>query len=72
MELAGRRALILGGTAGIGLATAQDLERAGVHVAVASRSATRRERAKTGLGDGTTLHDVDCLLYTSPSPRDPE
>ena len=50
MELAGRRALVLGGSAGIGLATAQDLERRGVQVAVASRSATTRERALQGLG----------------------
>ena len=59
MELAGRRALVLGGSAGIGLATAQDLARRGVQVAVASRSATTRERALQGLGENATRHDVD-------------
>ena len=59
MDIAGKRALVLGGTAGIGLATAQDLERRGAQVAAASRSATSRERAKTGLGEHTTLHDID-------------
>ncbi|MEM9175562.1 MAG: SDR family oxidoreductase [Myxococcota bacterium] len=77
MELAGRRALVLGGTAGIGLATAQDLERAGAQVAAASRAASSRERAKTGLGDRTTLHDVDvrdrdalAALFRSLAPLD--
>jgi len=59
MDIEGRRALVLGGTAGIGLATAQDLERRGARVAVASRSASSRPRAKEGLRDDTTRHDVD-------------
>ena len=77
MELAGRRALVLGGTAGIGLATAQALERGGAQVAAASRSATKRERATNGLGEGTTLHDVDVrdreslsALFASLAPLD--
>ena len=49
MELAGRRALVLGGTAGIGLATAQDLERAGAQVAAASREQVRDLLVATGL-----------------------
>lgn len=77
MELAGRRALVLGGSAGIGLATAQDLERSGAQVAVASRSATTRERAKQGLGAKATRHDVDVrdrealsALFASLAPLD--
>ena len=77
MELAGRRALVLGGSAGIGLATAQDLERSGARVAVASRSATTRERAKQGLGENATRHDVDvrdraalAALFSSLAPLD--
>ncbi len=77
MELDGRRALVLGGSAGIGLATAQDLERRGAQVAVASRSATKRERAKQALGEGATRHDVDVrdraalsALFASLAPLD--
>lgn len=59
MEIAGRHALVLGGSAGIGLASARDLEAGGARVAVASRSASRRERARAGLSSEATLHDVD-------------
>ncbi len=59
MDITGKRALVLGGTAGIGLATAVDLERRGARVTAASRNATGRERARVGLGDGAELRDVD-------------
>jgi NAD(P)-dependent dehydrogenase (short-subunit alcohol dehydrogenase family) len=54
MDIEGRKALVLGGSAGIGLATASELARRGAHVIAASRSATRRERARRVLGDSTT------------------
>jgi len=59
MEITGKRALVLGGTAGIGLATAAQLERRGARVVAASRNATKRERAKAELGDRVKFHDVD-------------
>ena len=59
MDPAGKRALILGGTAGIGLAAAQDLERGGAKVYAASRTATKRERASQGLSAEAELRDID-------------
>ena len=59
MDPAGKRALVLGGTAGIGLAAAQDLERAGAKVFAASRTATKRERASQGLSEDAELRDID-------------
>jgi len=44
-DLTGHRALVTGGTAGIGLAIARGLARAGATVAVAGRTAVRLERA---------------------------
>jgi len=48
-DLTGHRALVTGGTAGIGLAIAHGLARAGATVAVAGRTEARLERALTGL-----------------------
>ena len=59
MDINGKRALVLGGTAGIGLATAIDLEGRGARVVVASRRATSRDRAKAGLSDSAQLRDLD-------------
>ncbi len=59
MEIAGRRALVLGGSAGIGLATASDLVARGATVFAASRNATARPRARSALGGSEALRDVD-------------
>jgi gluconate 5-dehydrogenase len=48
-DLSGRRALVTGGSAGIGLAVARGLARAGATVAIAGRSAQRLDRALAGL-----------------------
>jgi gluconate 5-dehydrogenase len=48
-DLAGRRALVTGGSAGIGLAIARGLARAGAIVAIAGRSAERLDRALAGM-----------------------
>jgi len=59
MDIKDKRALVLGGTAGIGLATALDLERRGARVVAASRNATGRQRARAGLGDRAEFRDID-------------
>ena len=63
MDIAGRQALVLGGSAGIGLASARALSRRGARVIAASRSATRRERARQAFDEdgqpSVTLRDVD-------------
>ena len=46
MELRGARAIITGGSSGIGLSTAIELARAGAEVALVARDADRLERAK--------------------------
>jgi NAD(P)-dependent dehydrogenase (short-subunit alcohol dehydrogenase family) len=77
MEIDGKRALVLGGTAGIGLAAARSLEASGARVVAASRSASQRDRAKEGLSNDAELRDVDIrdrdalsLLFASLAPID--
>ena len=55
MDLSGKKAVVFGGTSGIGLATTLLLAAEGAEV-----TAISREPKKAGT----------CLLYTSPSPRD--
>lgn len=59
-DLSGRRALVTGGSAGIGLAIARGLARAGATVAIAGRSPQRLERA---LADMHAIRD-DALAFT--------
>jgi NAD(P)-dependent dehydrogenase (short-subunit alcohol dehydrogenase family) len=59
MEIQGRRALVLGGTSGIGLATAASLRDSGAEVIAASRRATQRDAARETLGDSVRLVDID-------------
>jgi 2-dehydro-3-deoxy-D-gluconate 5-dehydrogenase len=54
-SLAGQKALVIGGTSGIGLAIAEGFARSGAHVAVAGRDTAKLETAATALGTlGTT------------------
>ena len=59
MTLAGKTALILGGTSGIGFAVAQAAAREGATVVVASSNAERVERAVQELGSGARGHALD-------------
>lgn len=61
MEFDGARALVLGGTSGIGLAAAKQLQERGAIVSVASRSEANLALARKVLGAGADVHAVDVL-----------
>lgn len=61
MELSGKRAIVLGGTSGIGLATTQQLEAAGATVIAASRSEANVESAAAATGAKVTTRSIDVL-----------
>jgi 3-oxoacyl-[acyl-carrier protein] reductase len=61
MNLSDRRAVITGGSRGIGLAIAQALASEGVDVSICGRSADALEQARANLGvHGTTVHTATC------------
>jgi NAD(P)-dependent dehydrogenase (short-subunit alcohol dehydrogenase family) len=59
MSLDGKRVVILGGTSGIGLATARAAEREGAAVVIASSRRERLDRALASLRSGTEGEVVD-------------
>ncbi|MES2131630.1 MAG: SDR family oxidoreductase [Bacteroidota bacterium] len=59
MELKGKRIIILGGTSGIGLATAQALAKQEANVVIVSGNKQRVEAALVHLPKGTEGHTVD-------------
>jgi NAD(P)-dependent dehydrogenase (short-subunit alcohol dehydrogenase family) len=59
MTLSGRRAVIVGGTSGIGFAVAQAAQARGAHVVVASSQAGNVETAVQRLGEGATGFTID-------------
>jgi NAD(P)-dependent dehydrogenase (short-subunit alcohol dehydrogenase family) len=61
MDIAGKKALILGGTSGIGLAAARQLQAKGAAVTVASRSAGNLDEARTVLGASASIIQLDVL-----------
>ncbi len=61
MEIKGRKAVVLGGTSGIGLEAARQLLEAGAEVVVGSRSEANRASAATSLGPGAQIREVDVL-----------
>lgn len=65
MTLNGSRVVVLGGTAGIGLATARAAAAAGAYVVVASSRKTRVERALAEMPAGTEGHAVDLTDETA-------
>ena len=74
LGIAGRRALVCGGSRGLGRAAAEVLARAGVHGTIAGRTeATLREAAAaipvaTVVADVTTQAGRDALLVACPAP----
>ena len=59
MSLSGKRIVILGGSSGIGLATARAAQREGAAIVIASSRRERVERALTQLGEGALGEVVD-------------
>ena len=77
MDLSGRKAIVLGGTSGIGLATTQQLEKAGATVVAGSRSLANIELARATTGDSVSYREIDVLdrsalskLFAEESPYD--
>lgn len=59
MTLAGKTALVTGGSSGIGFAAARMLRDRGARVAITGRSAQKLEAAKAELGDGVLAIEAD-------------
>ena len=61
MEIQGKRAIVLGGTSGIGLAATRQLEAAGASVLACSRSDANLASARTATGDAVSFRAIDVL-----------
>jgi NAD(P)-dependent dehydrogenase (short-subunit alcohol dehydrogenase family) len=61
MEIAGKKALILGGTSGIGLAAARQLQAKGASVTVMGRSTANIDEARAALGPAAAVRQLDVL-----------
>ncbi len=61
MDLDGKRAIVLGGTSGIGLAVTRRLEGAGATVIAGSRSPSNIDQASSVTGDGVSFRAIDVL-----------
>jgi NAD(P)-dependent dehydrogenase (short-subunit alcohol dehydrogenase family) len=59
MSLANKRIVIIGGSSGLGLATAKAAVAAGAEVIIASRSAERLEKAKAEIGGNVQVITLD-------------
>ena len=61
MDLEGKRAIVLGGTSGIGLAVTRQLEAAGATVIAGSRSQSNVDEAGSVTGDAVSFRIIDVL-----------
>ena len=61
MNIANKRAIVLGGTSGIGLAAVQQLAAAGAEVIAGGRSSEHIETAAAATGDAVAYRQVDVL-----------
>jgi NAD(P)-dependent dehydrogenase (short-subunit alcohol dehydrogenase family) len=65
MSLAGRRIVLIGGSSGIGLATAKAAVSQGASVVIAGRSAERLESARSEIGARVETHSLDATQEAS-------
>ncbi|MCY4130332.1 MAG: SDR family oxidoreductase [Gammaproteobacteria bacterium] len=77
MNLEGKKAIVLGGTSGIGLATTQHLDDAGVTVVAGSRNPAHIETAKESTSERVSYREIDVLdrdglatLFSEEAPYD--
>ena len=61
MDIKGKRAIVLGGTSGIGLAAVQQLASRGAEVIAGSRSKSNIERTAATVSDNVTFREIDVL-----------
>ncbi len=61
MDIKGKRALVIGGTSGIGLAAARMLVEKGAEVIAMSRSESNRATAEAVLGEEASIRQLDSL-----------
>ena len=61
MDIQGKRAIVLGGTSGIGLAATRQLEAAGASVVACSRSESNLATAKEATGEAVSFRSIDVL-----------
>ena len=61
MKLEGKKAIVLGGTSGIGLATTQQLDKAGVSVVAGSRNPAHIETAEATTSAHVSYREIDVL-----------
>lgn len=61
MDIQGKRAIVLGGTSGIGLAATRQLEAAGASVVACSRSESNLATAKDATGEAVSFRSIDVL-----------
>ena len=61
MKLPNKKAIVLGGTSGIGLSATQQLENAGVTVIAGSRSTKHISTAAATTGENVTYREIDVL-----------
>ena len=64
MEIQGKRAIVLGGTSGIGLAATRQLEAAGASVLACSRSDSNLASARAATGDAVSFRAIDVRTAT--------
>ena len=77
MKLEGKKAIVLGGTSGIGLATTQQLDTAGVTVVAGSRNPDHIDAAKATTSERVSYREIDVLdreglasLFSEEAPYD--
>ena len=69
-DLNGKTAIITGASSGLGKHFAKTLSAAGANLVICARRVQNLEELKNDINTEVLVLPIDCLLYTSPSPRD--